>query len=420
MKPEIHLMRDGMDVHELEVAAPEVFNLMLQKGFGKLDQNQTVQFCGLVAPPHSEPAIFVPKGFPEATSLHQCKVIMRVLAKYGAETTKRELEDDVDAGTTGLLSVISKLASDFRENGFFTERQRLAFRNIGKPNWPKTINRTIPLGATEGQPVHAELLTSRAIDTRETLLGRIHAAVLRELCDVHGWWLEGISARRSEFQRIPAPLSSRRIWASQVRQLLSELYASRSIRLANLLIDYLETDRVHASGSLIFGLNDFHSVWERMLASTLPNVLPHKNEQLPFARYQPNETHVKHVDRFMRTDIIAEEAGTFYLLDAKYYLAQDERTLPGWGDVAKQIVYEQALRKVIASEAEVVNAFVFPSDHSRAMPFKHVGMTHRSETECSGFPTIRMYGINVSEVMSCYTAGTRMDALSRCFPASAA
>lgn len=413
----MHLMRDGMPVHELESNAPEVFKLMVKRGFGKFDQNQTVQFCGLVSPPHSAAAIFLPKGLGRTATPDRCKAVMRVLAKYGSDIEKRKLEDESDTGTTGLLSVIAKLAADFRENGFFTERQRLSFRNAGKPDWLMTVTRTIPLGASGNQPVYNEIYTTRSIDTRETLLGRIHAAVLRELSENHGWWLDGIVARKSEFQRIPKPSSHRRIWPTQIRQLLTGLYASRSIRLAHLLIKYLEANRAHSSGSHIFGLNDFHSVWERMLATTLPNVLSGMNEQLPFARYQPVNAKAKHVDRFMRTDIIAKEAGTFYLLDAKYYLAQDESTLPGWGDVAKQIVYEQALKKIIDPQAQVINAFVFPTDASRYVPFSKAEMLDRSAAASPSFPVIGMYGVDITEVMSCYLSGTKIGNLSSYFPA---
>ena len=412
----MHFMQDGMPVTELQTNAPEVLKLMVKRGFGKTDHNQTVQFCGLVSPSLSETAIFLPKGISRTASLYQSKMVMRALAQYGSEIERRQLEDEADTGTTGLLSVIAKLAADFRENGFFTERQRLSFRNAGKPEWAKTVRKTIPLGAGGNQPVYSEIYTSRAIDTRETLLGRIHAAVLREISDNHGWWLDGMLARRNEFQRIPIPSSNRRVWPTQIRQLRTSLYASRSIKLANLLIKYLEADSAHDSGNHVFGLNDFHSVWERMLAATLPNVFEGMNEQLPFARYQPHHPSWKHVDRFMRTDIIAEEAGTYYLLDAKYYLARDERTLPGWSDVAKQIVYEQALRTIIGPETQVVNAFVFPTNASGHVRFTKAEMVDRSEGICHGFPTVRMYGIDIMDVMSCYLAGSKIGKLSGYFP----
>jgi len=412
----MHFMQDGMQVNELESDAPEVLKLMVKRGFGKTDQNQTVQFCGLVSPSPSEAAIFLPKGFSKTASLDECKMVMRALAQYGSEFERRQLEDEADTGTTGLLSIIAKLAADFRENGFFTERQRMSFRNAGKPDWAKTVRKTTPLGAGGNQPVYSEIYTSRSIDTRETLLGRIHAAVLREITDNHGWWLDGMVARRNDFQRIPIPSSNRRVWPTQIRQLRAGLYASRSIRLANLLIKYLEDDRARANGSHLFGLNDFHSVWERMLTSTLPNVLSGMNEQLPFARYQPHHLGMKHVDRFMRTDIIAEEAGTYYLLDAKYYLARDERTLPGWGDVAKQIVYEQALRRIVGPKTQVVNAFVFPTDASRHVAFEQAEMLDRSGRVCNDFPAIQMCGLDIMEVMSCYLSGTKIGKLARYFP----
>lgn len=415
------LLHDGMPADTLQALAPRVFELIAAKGGAMSGPHQKVRFCGMVSPEGFEPTFFLPKGVTKTAMRIEeppevCKTVMRALARYGNESRKHHLQDGMDNGSTDFLSVIGELAEDFRTHGYFTERQRVHSRNGGKPDWPRTLKHRLPMGTSVARSVYPDIITTRTVDSRETVLGSIHAAVMREICDLHDWWLDGLTGRKGELKGVPAPGPSRHLWAAIVRRTLTALYSARSIRLAHLLIRYLEIDRGLSARDGLYGLRDFHAVWERMLVATLPGVIEGMNANLPHACFRPRDSSATDVNRFMKTDVIARDAGTYYLLDAKYYDAQDSGTLPGWGDIAKQLVYEQALKTTIGPTRPIVNAFVFPSEVTQFMPYGRVEMVDRSGFPSSAFPVTEIYGLDIVRVMTCYASGTWLESPSTLFP----
>ena len=67
-------------------------------------------------------------------------------------------------------------------------------------------------------------------------------------------------------QRPPFP---RTTWARKLEAMLPSLYSARSLFLAEYLRFYLRETRASASGSFVFGVEDFHTVWETMLRETI-------------------------------------------------------------------------------------------------------------------------------------------------------
>ena len=392
---------------------------------GRVDERNTVHFCGLIRHPEEGVFVFLPreaKTGDRDVDLQTAALTMKALARFGAETSKRDFEDDGEAGNPGVLSVIKRLSDDFRDHGLFHERIRDRTRNAGKPDWTRTVKREIPMPGHRGQPVFADIRTSRAARSTDAVLAQIQAAVVREIHRSHAWWLTGTSGRKQELLSCPRPSFPRTAWASKLDVLLPSLYSARSMFLAEYLRYYLRETRDSSSGAFVFGVSDFHTVWETMLRETVVRS-PHDrrrnwNSELPKPVYvlRGSSTYDAR-SRGMQTDLILVDENCYTIVDAKYYSAQSAESAPGWPDIAKQIFYEKALREIVDKDSSptsvIHNVFAFPSK-SYDGPLAQAVIQFSSGKRASGaFPPITCVYVPIRAALDQYSAGKQGISLIR-------
>jgi len=399
--PVIHF--DRMAVRNLGVKDAPLLDAMNEWGIGKVDGKETVHFCGLVRDKDGHTAIFLPRST-RNPSMSAARLTMKVLARYGQSAANRKFDTDGDHGNPGILAVIQRLAVDFQNYGLFVERQRVRSRNSGKPDWKRTVTRERAFACEGGDEVFPDIATTRAIDSSETLLAQVQAAVIGEIIEQHGWWLDGAQSRRSELRWQKWPRQPRVLWAVLLDGLLPQLYTARSVFLAKYLAHYLRECRASASGSLVFGVEDFHIVWEQMLGETLAWVERNWNEKLPRAVYETSAGNTDDApERRMLTDTVLRTGEGYTIVDAKYYAASSATTVPGWPDIAKQMFYEMALRSVVGEETRIRNCFVFPAPSVDAPRYRQVEMRARIDNaSVAGFPKVECHYMPIDEVMSAY------------------
>jgi hypothetical protein len=425
MRPDLPVFfSDRVAVVDLGRKAGTVLTTMRERGIGRVDDKKSVHFCGMIHHPEEGTVVFLPReaktGNP-AVDLATASLTMRALARFGSETSKRDFEDDGEAGNPGALSVIKRLADDFRYYGLFSERVRQQTRNAGKPDWARTVKREIAMPGHKNRPVFTDIRTSRATRSTDALLAQIQAAVVREIHISHSWWLNGLSSRHEELRLCPRPPFSRAIWVRKLDALLPSLYSARAIFLARYLRYYLQETRRSSTGSFIFGVSDFHSVWETMLRETIARS-PHDsrrnwNSELPKPVYAlMGDGGDAPRSRGMQTDIILQHNSGYTIVDAKYYAAKDAESAPGWPDIAKQMFYEKALREVVdkaGKPANIINnVFAFPS-LSKAGPLASVEMRRTDGTAANQtvFPPIACTYLSMREVLASYVSGSQDIAL---------
>ena len=415
-RPKIFSDRD--QVGNLISEAENVYLAMLNSGYGKLEQNDKVQFCGMVYHPDDGIAVFLPREAKTGTLDYDCetaRLTMKALAKFSIETSNSQFQDDGETGNPELLLVIKKLSDDFRDNGLFFERLRNNTINSGKANWGKTIKNELPMPNKIKQPIFINIHTSRSSRSHDTLLAQIQAAVISEIHQAHSWWLDNTSGRINELNSCNRPKFPRNIWANKLDTLMPSLYSSRSIFLANYLRYYLKETRKSSDGSFIFGLNGFHTVWETILKKTInrspADRMKNWNSKLPIPVYSRKDTSEQEARlKGMQTDIILEDEIGYKIIDAKYYSAKSANTAPGWPDIAKQFFYEKALREVIDSPektpSKIQNIFIFPSETNDG-PLTHVALQHRNLDEAVSdyFPPISCMYVSVREALELYVNG---------------
>lgn len=333
---------------------------------------------------------------------------MRVLAKYGQETRGRTGISTAEDGKVGLISTVQDLADDFRKYGIFAERVRYATKNSGKSNWARTTARELAMFSNNGNIVYPNIQTSRTLNAHDSILARIQVTVLLEITAHHGWWLEGLQGREAELKAYASPNFPRFLWSQKLRALLPNLFAQRAIRLAQSLISYLEENPHQNDGVALYGIEDFHTIWERMLREVIPGVEGGWNSRLPKPAFRETVSGRLLVqEKGMQTDIVIRDGTSLKVLDAKYYDATTISNSPGWPDIVKQLFYHIALSAVTADEVRS-GCFVFPARNHGEGPFTQVSVVGDNQIPAEGFPSINCIYLGVFDIMEAYLGSRKI------------
>ena len=405
-----HIFSDRSDLTALETHQPDLVRGLKQLQIGKTDSRGTVHFCGLTRFDQDSACVFIPrqsKTEDENRNRDVAKLTMRTLSRYGREKVARSGIASLAEGQTGMLATIVELASDFVQYGIYSERTRYNTRNSGKPSWVRTIVREQAFVNPDGSVVYPNIRTTHVIDSHDALLTRVQVAILLEIASIHGWWLDELTGREEKLKQYASPNISRFLWARHLRLLLPQLYAARTINLANLLIGYLKDSRGRTTGKFLFGVEDFHTIWEHMLRSVLSGVEHGWNARLPRPAYIRRCGEVEIQERGMQTDIVLREGNILRIVDAKYYDAIGIGSTPTWPDIVKQFFYDLSLRSV-ANKEEVSGCFVFPSLEDNAGVYSKIEMRHRDLSSASDFPVIECHYLSIAAVMKAYVEGNEI------------
>ena len=396
---------DGVDGLALRKFGPEIHQALLEAGRGKIPEKKNVQFCGLLRF-GNKAAMFVPKMSlvgDQAQRLECATLTMQTLAKYGREHRDEKGEEASDFDGATSVSVVKFLADDFAQHGLFVDRVREASRNGGKVDWTKTLSRKLPFLTEEDVLVFSKLSQTTNQNRTHGNLSRIQASVLSEIETQHGWWLAGLARQKALLARAPKSTVSSSLWIDQLQVELNTLYSQRSIDLARALIDYLENLKSQKLGRQVFGVENFHSIWELMLQRVIEGVDQSilKDFPKPIYRLRGSSGNEKREDG-MRPDMIVRQGTRLHVIDAKYYGATTGAKAPGWSDIVKQLVYDQALGTIIKDGEDVKNWFLFPWKQNGSGPLSHMELVQDNDEKEPFFPEIRCGYLSVKDVMKAY------------------
>jgi len=343
---------------------------------------KNTSFCGLLFH-HQNIDVFLPRNtkYNEAaySKIQIASLILNTIRIYGIEFDSPLTHDDgeIDNQIGGLsLSLITELINDYRQNGLYAKRQSVNTLNTGKPNWNKTIARSV-LYPSGSNSIYLDVFGSKRISSSSCEVAKIHASVIKELDKKFSLLMFGCDGAFDE-HHIKEPISSDIEY--QVNILEKELrvtYSGRDIWLLKSLIDYLKNIKGDSSSEMVIGIKHFHTVWEYMLSKTLSHTVS-VNKLIPTPTYKLTDGSVVSAPKKgQRMDTVLKHPteDTFCIVDAKYYAATSVAGAPGWPDLVKQFFYAKALKN-IAPDANILNAFIFPSSHG---PLKSVHMKSRAD-----------------------------------------
>ncbi len=376
-----------------------------EQGLGKTQEKQNVHFCGLVLTDDGRVCVFLPRNLDDKTELN-AQLTMRALAKFGSETSNRDQLDFGNESNTGHLATIANIAQDFKTNGLYLERTKRLTRNRGKIDWRRTIARESSILSEQG-PIYTDFETTVGSNNSANILASIQAMVISEIHSLHGWWIPEISSRKFEISNIKTPKAiTRHNLIKKLKINLSTLFTNRAIRLSHWLIAYLNKDNGASNGPHIFGVQDFHAVWEVMLRSTITNVEHGWNRKLAQPAYGKVSGGISVVgNRGLRTDIIVRHQTGHAIIDAKYYAASDASNAPSVDDFAKQILYESVLRAELGPKHEIRNMYVFPSSTHANGTLTEMFMLRKNGARIADIPAVECKYLSVSEIMQAYCQG---------------
>jgi len=397
----------------------DVATLIASKGLMLQGDLERVSFVGVILD-HDNVNIFLPRSsiLPsgKAQRYQVASNVMLAIEKYGRSSAKT-LINEVDEGrgykNLAQLTLLKELLTDFIQNGIYSKRKQVRRINQGKVDWKKTVNGFNPYPGRDGQPVYIDNYGVNREYFSNCEVAKIHAKVIRIIDKKISWLLLGAqrldALALSEYQEPSGDVDCQIL---QLRREIATTYSDRDIRLLRMLVGFLESLAGLNRSPFAIGLTKFHFCWEAMLAAVLEFVEP-VNSRLPYPVYiNANEDELEALDTGMRTDIFMHDhtKKLIAVVDAKYYAATQAKDSPRWGDIVKQLFYEQAIES-LGLNAAIKNIFVFPGNGNN---IHHVALKNRSinKQEASSFvdkfKPIYCYYVDPLEVVENYTKNKKM------------
>lgn len=360
----------------------------------------TVQFVGIIAT-NEKLYGFVPLGMPRTMSSIQ--TVMSLLARV-----ERQLDAQferaggrAELGQVGELSRMLRVVDDYVSAGFYVRPESTTeLRDFGRTLWTQTASRVLPIWVESSGPIYDQQIVRVRRHTADHLLRKAQETALHEIWQRLGWWL---SERVSFSGHLPYRLrnfSDDEI-VSQLKGFRQTLFDERSLQLLEVLLDYFEPQTETPSSGHVIGITRFEYIWELMLRNVILDTV-----QLPQGEleYVPVQRTRQRFVKSLRPDVVIYDAESrLFVLDAKYYAARDEKTLPSQSDIVKQIVYalelEQRFEALEGKTLDVRNCFVFPSEKSGRGMWDLIRFTHDQEADSQ---VVECRYASMKEVVSLY------------------
>lgn len=370
------------------------------------NRQELVAWVGVAKADAQDAAVFLPHGAPTESGPREqfARNLMRAIVRFARENARTGEDRGSESATQAAL--LAELASDYRDHGLYSTREKIRSRHDGKPDWARTVKTEIAFPASSGAPIYSDIVTARFSSFATNIVARVQAAVLDEIAANHGWWLVHYFGARELPLSEPLTQWPRKIWPNMLRLARRDLFQARAVRLVGMLLEYLEGAMETGSGPVVCGVSDFSTMWETMLRETLSGVEPHWNSYLPGPVYLRPDGTGSTAGR-MQLDIVVRHNDRLFILDAKYYRATSQGYVPGVSDVSKQIMYQKAVESTgQVSPNRIVNAFLFPSNETQRKPFESIDFFLPDGSPAAGFSSVECQYVSMTDVVFAY-AGRR-------------
>ncbi len=343
--------------------------------------------------------------------------VLLAVDRYNRELNRLgEMAEELERHES-LLELAVRVLRDYLENGVYTKQQReLEHNGQGEIDWETTIDQYQPvfLKGQDGRrrPIYMDTATELANSDEDHYITRLHQ------CLVTTWGRKLEELGLSTVLRVNVPLLSeddlvhfgaKEYQLDQIRKEMAVQFVTKSRHTLSLMKELIE--RMSESQStndlcLSFGMNGAEHLWEKACAEVLGSELEEPinkcglewTDGVTFSKYMPRPIWAQILGGsdpkedenpceqsgwrldFIRTWHETEKGSVtkLVILDAKYYdFTWDDNdkiqgSLPGIGDIAKQIFYQFAFKNLIDSQSTkpaIVNAFLFPEDDvSKRLP----------------------------------------------------
>lgn len=285
-------------------------------------------------------------------------------AAKGAERVGQAADAAGDPAFASCLWVIR----DHLANGFYEKREKVYWADRrGRVDWKRTMQATpMVLG---DHFIYPHLITEGRASC-EHILAALHRYCVKKSIDLIGW-LFGLSSARIAAEPM-TPGLKRRYMAALQQERAATFDDEKRLRLYHLqnILQGLDTGK--DDGELVWGVDSYHYVFERMVDSLFGNVKDLRRFA-PRAVWRLLKNGYRETPgTALRPDTVLLRGQDAFVLDAKFYrfgYTGEESDLPGTTSVQKQITYGDFIKKNAPVPVEnIYNAFILPYDRTRG-PF---------------------------------------------------
>ena len=372
------------------------------------NSRELVAWVGIAQAEGDDSVFFLPHGAPSEPLARKnfARQLMAAIVRFARENSRQGDNRDLESATQAAL--LAELASDFRDHGLFSIREKVRSRDNGKPDWSRTVKSQVAFPAANGAPVYCEISSTRYSTFSTNIVARIQAQIISEISLHHGWWLDRYFGAREI--PVPPPLNDwpREAWPRLLKMARRELFQARAIRLVQMMLDYLEQTRETGIGSVVCGIPDFSTMWEAVLRRSLDGVEEEWNARLPGPKYFGMAGSGDAAGR-MQLDIVVRRNRRITILDAKYYRSTSIGFVPGLSDIMKQVIYQKAMESTGEEFSGISNAFLFPADQTRRDPYRQIRFVMPDGTNAAGFPPIECQYISIADAIDAYARGAKLN-----------
>ncbi|EKO3658737.1 LlaJI family restriction endonuclease [Vibrio metschnikovii] len=397
---------------------------LYMKGKGLIPHGSAyVHFCGLITYGNIT-TVFLPRNSKLCTHLKRSETARNLLKaiqryKLSADTVTETADYGKEVIGSDSITLFTELLEDFVLNGLYTRTAEEYMLNQGKTDWKRTINQRTAI--MSGNSVfYPDVIGSKKLIDQTSVITRIHAHVVREICRKVGWItftdpdipLQELSAIPYVSEHIDAQIHI-------LNQELSISYSDRDIFLLQSLIQYLKQESGDENNDLVIGIRECHGFWEKMLHTCLlykENI----NHRMLAPLYKISGNYILASAKGHRTDIVLKHPTTnkYVVADAKYYGAHSVHTAPKLADIVKQFYYAKAINLIEENIENLANVFIFPgiSGDIKSIHMAKKGSNKPfSDSDCldAEYPPIQCIYQDPIALVECYANGRHLKELTK-------
>lgn len=292
-------------------------------------------------------------------------LLNRVLQKAGRYFDDHILSGDEESFINrGMLGLYMDLLENYMESGWYTPYFQIETNDYNHTiDWTKTVQKFSPV-LTGREVIYPEVSSRNILSESNDVIGLLHRSVVAEAYEIIGRFvypdLFFEADRIPELEKYPDDYLG-----VLVTRRLNETFRDDDIKTLSLLSRYLnqKNSTENSSDISVFGTNAFYYIWEIACSVAFGN---QKHLQ---GYFREPVWHLSGSDYRSRgrliPDILLEENGSLYILDAKYYLPKyytgkgSVENEPKTESISKQILYQLTLEKVKVHPT-IYNGFLFP------------------------------------------------------------
>lgn len=359
------------------------------------------------------PRPYAHKPLTPTTHAAVLRQLLGVLRRYASarDAAPRSLTEDRgellvhgDVGDVGFLARLQaalELVDDAAAHGPVVVAERLE-APTGRTHWRRTLTRHPPAGHP-----HGEVLTGMVNE-------RVRPSATHPLTLAHK---ETLAAVEVFLRGGPVDIDHDRRTLAVLHQHGSRLFADRPRRVVGMMQRF-HAARVAVGATDVAGIGcllatGFEWVWEAMLKTALSPLSP---RVLPRGRYRsfaadsgstkPAQKQT-HAGARLRPDLVIEDAGNLFVLDAKDYAPGDH---PETESITKQVLYRLMYSKLHNAASpyalpQTFNGFLFPAALDAGVAAA-VRADHHLDDDLHGWGDIAGIDVDFSRVAAAYLLGS--------------